>query len=433
MRARALFLLAFLAHAAQAQLDTTTIELDVLRAPASPASVLLGVAESDIQRPSDLTSFMVSLRQATSDLSQLPKNYAIDLAPAWLLGAHNSAIDMLGIDADGTEKPVNVGTTIWQSLVISSAVKDPDAVEGTTADPSAGFGFKFSLVRGGVTAASRNSLIKVRTALRNYNYALHDTVRVVIADDPMLKEISAAMDSVKLTINRTDSALDRADLTENDRIHLETLRTTLAALKVSYARQKADRAAALSVPVSADASLFAEELSAMKMAAEKFKVERKGFFWDLAGGLVLDFRDRRLDNSTITSAGVWTTLSWETDEHVSFQLLGRYLLNPGSVFMGEADSLETQDIRTMDGGTRLTFDPPEGRFTFSGEALYRTVLDMDGIEPTWRVVANTQYATGSNDLLTFSFGRNFDGTLTKDGNLIAALSFLVGLGGKRKL
>ena len=61
------------------QLDTSTITLDVLHAPVSPASVLLGVAESEIQRPTGLTSFMVSLRQGTNDFSQLPKNYALDL------------------------------------------------------------------------------------------------------------------------------------------------------------------------------------------------------------------------------------------------------------------------------------------------------------------------------------------------------------------
>ncbi|MFZ1694551.1 MAG: hypothetical protein WAT74_15245, partial [Flavobacteriales bacterium] len=55
----------------------------------------------------------------------------------------------------------------------------------------------------------------------------------------------------------------------------------------------------------------------------------------------------------------------------------------------------------------------------------------EGVNPGWRMVLNAQYAFMPNRLLTFSFGRDFDGAVTKDGNLIAALNLLVGLGNKR--
>ncbi len=415
------------------QLDTSTITLDVLHAPVSPASVLLGVAESEIQRPTGLTSFMVSLRQGTNDFSQLPKNYALDLAPAWLLGKHTSAGDMMGIDAAGELKDENLGTTIWQSLVISVAMKDPDAVDGIVANPSAGFGFKFSLCRGNVTKDSRSALANVRLAVRKYTNVLHNKAQTAIHQDPLFMELKADLDSMTVELERTDSILRQPQLTGIDRTRLELIRTTQAALRSSYARQQAAHAAALSVPITADPRALADELSMMKSAAENFKIQREGFFWDFAGGVVLDFMDRRLDNSAITSAGVWTTLSWDSTGNFPFQLMGRYLYNPGEVFMGAADSLDMQDIHNIDGGARITYAPQQGRFNFSAEALYRTVLNVDGIDPSWRLVANAQFAVSSNNLLTFSFGKHFDGTLTKDGNLIAALNLLIGLGDKRKL
>jgi Tol biopolymer transport system component len=49
------------------------------------------------------------------------------------------------------------------------------------------------------------------------------------------------------------------------------------------------------------------------------------------------------------------------------------------------------------------------------------------------LVFNAAYDIGQNQQLTFSFGRNFDGTITKDGNLIAALNFVKGFGASRKI
>ena len=44
---------------------------------------------------------------------------------------------------------------------------------------------------------------------------------------------------------------------------------------------------------------------------------------------------------------------------------------------------------------------------------------------------NIDYAILKNQKLTFSFGKNYDGTTTKDGNLIATLGMVFGFGNKR--
>jgi hypothetical protein len=165
--------------------------------------------------------------------------------------------------------------------------------------------------------------------------------------------------------------------------------------------------------------------------ASTFRMVREGFFWDLAGGLVLDYMDRRFDNSYITKAGLWTSLgNNSTKTNITYQAQLRYLFQPDNAFMGEADTLEMRDIHLADGGARFSWDPNNGRFSISLEALYRACLNVDAIEPTWRLVTNADYDLGNNKRLTFSFGRNFDGTTSKDGNLVSALNLVLGFGHK---
>jgi len=55
------------------------------------------------------------------------------------------------------------------------------------------------------------------------------------------------------------------------------------------------------------------------------------------------------------------------------------------------------------------------------------------LDPSWRLVLSTEYEVAKNRKVTFSFGRNFDGAISKGGNLIAAINFIAGFGGERKV
>ena len=83
--------------------DKVVVEdLNLLTAPASPGANLLGFATSDIEKPTELTDFMVSLQSATSSLTKLPSNYAVDFVPFLLL---KKAGD---ISLDGQSKDKNI-------------------------------------------------------------------------------------------------------------------------------------------------------------------------------------------------------------------------------------------------------------------------------------------------------------------------------------
>lgn len=70
----------------QAGSDSTAgLVLDALRTPASPAFTLLGVAPMSVERPTSPSALAVSLLSATGGDDLLPRNYALELAPYWLV------------------------------------------------------------------------------------------------------------------------------------------------------------------------------------------------------------------------------------------------------------------------------------------------------------------------------------------------------------
>ena len=58
--------------------EPTEEGVDLLKAPSSPAAQLLNFAHNSIERPTDLSSFWLSINNATSNFTQLPTSYAVD-------------------------------------------------------------------------------------------------------------------------------------------------------------------------------------------------------------------------------------------------------------------------------------------------------------------------------------------------------------------
>jgi hypothetical protein len=169
----------------------------------------------------------------------------------------------------------------------------------------------------------------------------------------------------------------------------------------------------------------------IQSVASTFQTTRIGFTWDIAGGASTEFRNKRFDNTKLYNAGLWTTIGYTDSVFGSGLFLIRLLHNPDKIFAKDNMTNDIDDITTFDAGLRYIYARSQSKFSASLEAIYRSVLSSETIEPSWRLVFNAEYAIWQNQKLTFSFGRNFDGTVTKDGNLIAALTFLTGFGNRR--
>lgn len=386
-------------YSSYAQLDTS-FKLDLLKAPASPASNLLGFATSDIDKPTDVADFMVSLQNATSSFTKLPTNYAIDIAP-FLLFAKDTA--------NTRNIKTNKHNIIKQSLVLSFAYKNPDSAETALNQNSAytGFGFKVSLIKRELTPKTEEGFKKIKD-LQDRKLALLKLQQDKMDADPELIALE----------NERDSLINDANKTGADK----------KALINHYAHLAHDKYAQLKELKRNE--MQAELDSGIKQIASTFQVERYGLSLDVAGGISGEFLNKRFDSSRVHNAGVWFNLGYTGKTGVSFIGLGRYLYNPDQVVPKDSVTA-TANTSNYDLGGRLIYSKSQSKFSASLEYISRW-CSADAVKRTWRLVFNADYALWQNQKLTFSFGRNFDGTITKDGNLVAALSFLTGFGNKRK-
>ena len=388
----------------------TTVNLDLLKAPTSVAFNLMGIAPSDIERPTDLTSFAMSLRNATSNFSKLPTSYSIEFAPAWLFRANNLTLDKYS--------STNFRDVFNQSFNVSIAYTKQNADEkedDSSAYSKLGFGVKFSIIRPRWTKNTQQLFDTIlyyqKVALSEYkNYS--DSMK---AANPRLvqlkKELVAVAASTELDPNIKRALIE----TLRDSINLIQQEINNFYNEESYKSIK-------------------EGHNSLLKAASNFKTERAGPSLDFSSGFVTDFPDNRFNYSLISKAGAWITGGYEGGNNKpSFLGILRYLYQPDKIFADEAGILKTDNISTFDAGGRVLIKGAGGKFIASAEGIYRSVLKKNTIDPNWRFILNVEYDVGFNQKLTFAFGKNFDGTISKDGNLIAALNFIKAFGAQKKL
>jgi len=386
----------------------TTIKVDLLKAPSSPASNLLGIAPSDIEKPTDVSAFMLSLQSATNSFIKLPSNYAVDIAPYWVFKNSKKG----DITTEGFRK--SSGKNVFkQTLVFSFAFRNPDSTETELNFKSffGGFGFKFSLFRGHYDNTTNQALNTIKRIQNKRLKLLEKGIERSNTDSLVL-----TLENRRKDMLRGKTPLEIANILQSN--EYKKIGDSLNLLLLEFKNESiAEQQEALDKEIQSVASTF--------------QTTRIGFTWDIAGGASTEFRNKRFDNTKLYNAGLWTTIGYTDSVFGSGLFLIRLLHNPDKIFAKDNMTNDIDDITTFDAGLRYIYARSQSKFSASLEAIYRSVLSSETIEPSWRLVFNAEYAIWQNQKLTFSFGRNFDGTVTKDGNLIAALTFLTGFGNRR--
>lgn len=160
------------------------------------------------------------------------------------------------------------------------------------------------------------------------------------------------------------------------------------------------------------------------------KFARTGFFWDLGGGVAFD-QYALADSAEMHRLGVWTNIGYQFNDEQAIIGLGRFLQNNNEPFINTDERLDTTSYNSLDVGLKYAYDITE-TFSLSGEVIYRTLLhnEMD-LENAYRFALNLDIEVAPNKMLNFSYGRNFEGAVSREGDYFALLNFTVGLGGKR--
>ena len=417
MEKKIYLLLIFIACCSTIKAQEST-DLDLLRAPISPASNLLGFAQSEIDKPTDVSDFMASIQSATNAYTTLPSNYAIDLAPFWLL---RNKVNMGDISTVGLEKSSGKNV-LKQTLVLSIAIKNPDSIAAGFNHNStyAGLGFRFSIYRGDYDFTTKQKLHQI-AELQKLKLSFID------------KKADSIYDNLPTEINELKETRKRifADFDSNDESA-----DNIALGELLYKKQsKLDSIISIKIEELFNSGQKSEDSKTIddkiKKLASEFQLARVGFSWEVSGGVSNEFRQKNFNNSKLYNAGLWTTLGYTWEKSGALLGILRYLYNPDKIFALDDLTNEVKNISTFDTGLRYIVGGPQSKFNGSLEAVYRSVLNKDTYDSSWRLMLNLDYAVLKNQKLTFSFGRNYDGTTNDDNNLIATLGTVFGFGNKR--
>lgn len=383
----------------------TTIKLDLLKSPASPAFNILGIALSDVERPTDLTSFALSLQEATNNFTTIPQSYAFQIAP-FLMSKRKFSLNEFdnGNDAFKQSFLVSAGFT----HLGPKGKEDIDSLKTT----KIGLGLKFSIVRPRWSDETRTAYTNLVSAQKELLAAFH---------------VSENQSKKKDTLTDYKKKFKKLHEKEED--------FTPAEVNLSDSLEKEINR--LEEEINEDANKSFTSSTAYektKKIASSFKTERRGFFLDFSGGFAFDFPENNFNKTKIYRGGIWLTGGNENgNKGFTSLFIFRYLYHPETVFADTAGLIKGDQVSTFDMGGKILVDLSKEKFTLNAEGIYRSIIGNTKVKPSWRLVLNVEYDLGINRKITFAFGRDFDGTISKGGNLIAALNLIGGFGSDRKI
>jgi hypothetical protein len=376
-------------------------DLDLLKAPSSPAAQLLNFAPSSIERPTDLSSFWISINNASSNFTKLPNSYAVDFVPASLFGSASITLKDL-------QEQKKIGKIMWQTFDVSLGFKSEEDSITKQSFYRTGIGVKFSIVRPAWSEATNRSYKAIAELQRKITQA------VEVADEEIEADPAYKAQLAVRTQARKDHGVASPEYKAAD-AQLNTLRQTLLD---KFRTEK----------VITNNNTYTE----LKKQAREFTIERIGAFLDFAGGFAVRFPTNQLGYSFADNAGAWLTGGYEGgNKALSIYGVARYLYQPEKIYADTSAKISNKKISTFDMGARLLYATDNDKFNIGGEAIYRSVLNKSIVNPSWRVVFSAEYDLGFNKKLTFNFGRDFNGVISKSGNLIAAINLIAGFGNKK--
>lgn len=380
----------------------TTAKFDLFALPSSPAANLLDIAPSEINTPSDPSEFLLALQSNTNNFTSLPNSFAIEMAPKWLFSGKKKYKSLFISPKKYSEK-------LWQSLTISAGVKSTLDSLINQQSTQTSLGFKLSFLRGDTISYDVSSIKKLRALLEKNNTKFEKLL---------------------------------SDATTNDSLYLSLEGEARKAKKAgkdtianNYLKRMSNRKEELRKNISKRiSSEIREEAKEMKKIAQKIKFRRYGPKLDFAGGVVLNFPNQQFNKVTVSKAGLWLVGGYEIKNDIAFLGIVRYLYNPNQAFSDSLNIIQTgENLHGLDFGAKIAYMGRNNKFSGSAEAVYRLIVNNNQVTPGWKVALNLEYSISKAIKVNLALGKDFNGNISKQGNVIALLSLFTGIGNSRPM
>jgi hypothetical protein len=364
------------------------VQIDDLRAPTSPAFVLLDVAPAAVDRPENPKAFTTSLISTVSEHKGLPQNYALEVAPYWL--TYHPQLTFEKYQTPGLMSAI-------QTFSISVATTPMKAPEGSTEEAKGsrvGIGLRTNLLNG------------------RFNPKLGALVKTLADNQMRTLDADSVLDKATEDVEAAEKAIEAARAAGGA---LGPLEQALAAARaVLETSQKALD------DIEAETQNTALEIQALD-------AQRIGFIVSLAAGKTWDFPDDDFDQRQDGRWGVWVTPAY------------RFMACAVSSESCQATFDAIAVLRTLrepgqgtswDVGGRVVWQPNQ-ELSLSVETLRRRRGDSDvtAAGTSNRTTAMLEYRINADLSLYGSFGRDFEQD-TGRKPLVSLVGLNVGLGKK---
>jgi hypothetical protein len=383
--------------------NSEPIALNDLKTPASPAFQLLGIAPTDVERPTTPRAFAVSLLSTLQQSDTvLPNEFAMEVAPYWLVPRN-------GLDFSTYINP-GPAQSVRQTFSISVASSKAKVPTGSTAGGvmDIGVGFRTSPWAG----KAGSNVEKLRSTI----FVSLTQASVV---DALLAQTGTPTGTVPTEIATIIGQLRAAPhpgLTNAQATAIfDAITEALSAALGATGNDAVMRTALLQLKTVGDA---ARKKAALDLQTANQK--RLGFTMDIAGAVVARTRDAQDTDTRVTREGLWSTIGY-SDQAVSVLGVVRYVGNT------EEPSPRSN---LLDTGLRVIGN--RGDLTVSFEALRRSDFSSTrAMDSTFKAVVNIEYKISQDVSITSTFGRDFGDTrLGRIGSTVSLLGVSFGLGSR---
>ncbi len=422
--------------------QSNEVGLEKLKAPTSPASVIIGIQPSEISRPKSVKDLELAIYNNfyTNNSFALPTDYALEVMPYWILNQKN-------IDERNYLK--NVGwRSGWSNLSVSIATSTSYKLADTVNSNAIGVGARTILYRSKLEGKAKKLVneiylnrvieslnIVVSTYLdqaelqgidMNNFTAVKDFILTSVIEDATLKFQNQEDYFGIVSENDLRNNLEtQFDLLEKDSTSLTTVENWEA--KLNEIRK----------PLKAQYSV-----DSIETHLTDYLTNRKGFQLEMAGAVSINFPTNEFNYSRSPQWGVWLTGTYQGNEKAVLQYIGmaRFIRNDLEFYRQFQVNDTVNSSNSLDLGGKLVLFPGR-KFTTDAEAIARyqnsTVekslknSDMETENVTawhYRWVLNINYQIKDNLVLTYSFGKDFDPLLKVNGNIISSLGISFGFG-----
>ena len=413
MKFKLIFLLfIFLGVASQiyAQQKDTVINLDQLRAPSSPALNMLGISSNDIERPTNPTDFALSLGNATSNFSAVPQSFALEVAPFWVLGGKSKFEEFIDHK--------NIGNNIKHTAMFSIGSSTAKSIMDSSQYRQIAIALKFSIFRG-----------KVGDEFKTWDRTVSQYLAMSAQKKKNIRDSLATLDDV--VINPLLKLYAQYQTTDPDK-----------AKEIDQRIKTIEKASNLKTEELFKADSIKNKFLLTKLSelSKQTSFKRYGFKMDWAAGTVVDYPDSTFNQSYLSKFATWLTAGYEAKDGSNILFLLRYAANFNRFYRNDVNQIVKDiNIGNLDMGVRV-FKDFSDNFTLSLEYINRipfysnsnyAVNKVTGPSRTEKYDVSLNYKVSKNQNISFTYGKNFDNIITKGGNLIAALNYIIGFGSSR--